>query len=29
MAENEKHKDKYRQLGLNISYYRKKKGLTQ
>lgn len=24
-----KHEEKYRQLGLNISYYRKKKGLTQ
>lgn len=25
----EKHEEKYRQLALNISYYRKKKGLTQ
>lgn len=26
---NEKHADKYIQLGLNIAFYRKKKGLTQ
>ena len=24
-----KHYEKYKQLGLNIAYYRKKKGLTQ
>ena len=24
-----KHDEKYKQLGLNIAYYRKKKGLTQ
>jgi transcriptional regulator with XRE-family HTH domain len=26
---NEKHADKYMLLGLNIAFYRKKKGLTQ
>lgn len=26
---NEKHTDKYIQLGLNIAYYRKLRGLTQ